>query len=98
MDSSIVGINGINEPAKTSILLHCWKNYVGPRLMSLSPTLKHIIVIGTGVERTLGNRIARFGIEHSVIQQPNARLAGGYPSKYYKTCLETCSKFRESID
>ena len=98
MDASIVGINGINELAKTNVLLHCWKNYVGPRVKSLSPALKHVIVIGTGVERTLGNRIARFGIEHSVIQQPNARIAGGYPSKYYKTCFETCSKFRESID
>jgi len=94
IDASIVGINGTSEPAKTNVLLQSWKNYTGPRIKSLSPTLKHIIVIGTGVEKTLMNEIQRLGIEHSVIPQPNARLTGGYPSKHYETCFKTCSKFR----
>lgn len=92
MDASIVGINGTSEPTKTNVLLQSWKNYTGPTVKSLSPTLKHIIVIGAGVERTIRNEIERLGIRHSVIPQPNARLTGGYPSKHYETCFEICSK------
>ena len=94
MDASIIGINGLSEPAKTNILLHSWKNHTGPRIKSFSPNLKHIIVIGNGVEKTLRNEIERSGIEHSTIPQPNARLTGGYSSKHYKTCSEICSKFQ----
>jgi hypothetical protein len=94
LDASIVGINSTSEPAKTSVLLQSWKNYTGPRLKSLSSTLKHVIVIGTGVKKTLMSEIQRLGVEHSVIPQPNARIAGGYPSKHYKTCFGICSKLR----
>lgn len=93
VDASIVGIAGEEAATKATVLRHCWKNYAGPKLRSLDPQPKHIIVIGSGVEKTLRSEIQHLGIDHSLIMQPNARLHGGY-SEYYRRCFEICSKFR----
>jgi hypothetical protein len=95
LDGSIVGINGLAGTVQTDILLYCWKEYTGPRVKSLSPPPKHMIVIGSGVDRTLRGEIDKLGIPHSTIPQPNARLEGGYSSKFYQTCFRICSESRK---
>jgi hypothetical protein len=94
LDASIVGINEQKNSVRGRIILHCWRNFMRPELQLLSPMPEHIIIIGEGVAKSIGEEVGKLGIEHTVVPQPQAHLPGGY-SAYYDQCFETCSRFRD---
>lgn len=93
VDASIIGINKQLPEVKKRVLLGSWDGYTGPLLKELRP--KHIIVIGKGVEKTLGSRIGELAIPYSVIPQPQGWRKPGY-NRFYKECFESCSKYSEA--
>jgi|SRR2546421_612232 len=93
LDASIVGVNEQKDPIWTRIVRHSWSNHTRSVLENLNPTPEHIIIVGEGVEKTLGDEVRGLGIAHSVVPQPQARLRDGY-SNYHAKCFEICSRFR----
>jgi hypothetical protein len=91
VDASIVGIAGEAKGIRSEVLQHCWRTHVGPTLEELNPKPRHVIVVGKGVNDTLGDEIDRVDPEHSVIMQPNAHVTGGY--RDYPKCFHACAKF-----
>ncbi len=96
VDASIIGINELDQSSKARVLQHCWQSHVGPTINSLDPRPKHIIVIGSGVEKAVADKLHELSFNYDVIPQPQARLKNGY-SRYYQKCFELCSRVRVSL-
>jgi hypothetical protein len=89
VDASILAINGLDQSLKNEVIRICWKGYVGPMLDSLNPRPERILVIGSGVARTLNVEINALGFTSKVIPQPQAREKSGY-LRHFQTCFDFC--------
>jgi hypothetical protein len=90
VDTSLAALYLPGQPKPAPVLLEAalrtsWDAYVGPVVRAAGPS--HIVCIGKGVERSLGNRLYRDGVPVTVVPQPNARLSSaehfGVFQQYY---------------
>ncbi len=89
VDASIIAINGLDQKLKDEVTRICWNAQVGPMLDGLDPRPERILVIGSGVARTLSAEINKLGFSSNVIPQPQARDRGGY-LRHFQTCFDFC--------
>jgi hypothetical protein len=89
IDASIIAINGLDQSLKDKVTRICWKGHVGPMLETLDPRPERVLVIGSGVARTLNVEISELGFASKVIPQPQARDKSGY-LRHFQTCFDFC--------
>lgn len=96
VDTSIIGIDGKNHSAnKDNIIKMSWKRYI-KGLLLLLPSLKHIIIIGKRVEKSIkedikDNKLA--GIPFTTIYQPQGCREKGMFLKELKKVSQICKKY-----
>ena len=91
LDASIAALYSPNRPKPAPLLVETclqvsWDYHVGQVVEAASPT--HIICIGRGVARALGDRLARLGVRLTVLPQPNARLSSAEQAESLRTYHE----------
>ena len=89
VDASIIAINSLDQSLKDNVTRICWKGQVGPMLESLDPKPERVLVIGSGVARTLNVEINALGFASKVIPQPQAWDKSGY-LRHFQTCFDFC--------
>jgi hypothetical protein len=88
LDASIAALSSPNRPEPAPLLIETclqvsWDHHVGRVVEAAAPT--HIICIGRGVAKALGDRLTGLGSSLTVLPQPTARLSSAEQAESLRT-------------
>ena len=101
LDSSIVGLTKIKrdetltktkkDAVISKIIRECWDNHLEKMIQTANP--KHVIVIGTDVEKILRYELKKLNIPYTTIDAPQRHLSSQEQQENYEKYQRICARY-----